>query len=42
MKWNFGKFVVDKRGEVVGRFAPATEPEDAELVGLIEKQLAER
>jgi glutathione peroxidase len=26
IKWNFTKFLVDRRGKVVGRFAPATEP----------------
>jgi glutathione peroxidase len=27
IKWNFTKFLVDRRGEVVGRFAPTTKPE---------------
>jgi glutathione peroxidase len=26
IKWNFTKFLVDRRGEVVGRFAPMVEP----------------
>lgn len=26
VKWNFSKFVVDKEGKVVARFAPTTEP----------------
>jgi glutathione peroxidase len=26
IKWNFTKFLVDRRGEVVSRFAPATAP----------------
>jgi glutathione peroxidase len=28
IKWNFTKFLVDRRGKVVGRFAPATKPMD--------------
>ena len=27
IKWNFTKFLVDRRGKVVGRYAPATKPE---------------
>jgi len=30
IKWNFTKFVIDKNGQVVGRFAPATDPIDME------------
>lgn len=34
VKWNFTKFLVDRNGKVVGRFAPTTTPEaiDAEVV----------
>jgi glutathione peroxidase len=28
IKWNFTKFLVDRKGNVVGRFAPATRPVD--------------
>ena len=28
IKWNFTKFLVDRAGEVVGRYAPATKPEE--------------
>lgn len=28
LKWNFTKFLVDRNGEVVERYAPNTEPED--------------
>jgi glutathione peroxidase len=27
IKWNFTKFLVDREGHVVDRFAPATKPE---------------
>ncbi|MBS4871614.1 MAG: glutathione peroxidase [Peptoniphilus sp. oral taxon 375] len=30
IKWNFTKFLVDREGKVVGRFAPATNPQDLE------------
>jgi glutathione peroxidase len=36
--WNFEKFLVSPAGEVVGRFRPQVEPEDAALVGAIEAQ----
>jgi glutathione peroxidase len=38
IKWNFTKFLVDKQGHVVSRYAPATKPED--IVKDIEKLLA--
>lgn len=38
--WNFEKFLIGKDGSVVGRFAPATTPDDAELVAAIEAELA--
>ena len=30
IKWNFTKFLVDRNGTVLGRYAPATTPEDLE------------
>ncbi len=30
IKWNFTKFLVDKEGNVVGRFSPTYKPEDME------------
>ena len=38
IKWNFTKFLVDRHGKVVDRYAPTTRP-DA-LSGEIEKLLA--
>ena len=35
--WNFGKFLVDKQGNVVGYFGPRTEPN--EMIPEIEKLL---
>lgn len=37
IKWNFTKFLVDRQGKVVDRFAPTTKPEA--LRGAIEKLL---
>lgn len=37
IKWNFTKFIVGRKGEVAGRFAPTTTPK--ELEGEIEKLL---
>ena len=37
IKWNFTKFLVDRAGNVVGRFAPTTEPKALE--GAIERLL---
>ncbi|MCX7543158.1 glutathione peroxidase [Corynebacterium sp. P5848] len=39
ISWNFEKFVVDEAGEVLGRFDPRTEPEDDEIIELIEQHL---
>jgi glutathione peroxidase len=38
VKWNFTKFLVDRRGEVVQRFAPSTTPQQIEgsIVPLLE------
>ena len=30
IKWNFTKFLVDRQGNVVGRYSPTTKPEDLE------------
>jgi glutathione peroxidase len=37
--WNFEKFLVNRRGEVVQRFAPNTEPSNPALVQAIEAEL---
>ncbi|KQX03271.1 glutathione peroxidase [Acinetobacter sp. Root1280] len=39
IKWNFTKFLINKKGEVINRYAPTTKPEDIEHD--IEKALAE-
>lgn len=39
IEWNFAKFVIDPRGEVVARFAPTVTPDDPALIGAIEGAL---
>ncbi|HEX8711579.1 MAG TPA: glutathione peroxidase [Terracidiphilus sp.] len=39
IKWNFTKFLADRHGKIVARFAPATEPKT--LAPAIERLLAE-
>ena len=39
IQWNFEKFVVSDSGEVLGRFSPKADPEDDELLELIEDNL---
>jgi len=38
--WNFEKFLVDRKGEVVGRFAPDVPPNDPMVIQAIEAELA--
>lgn len=40
IKWNFEKFVIDREGNVVKRFAPPVAPDSKEVVAVIEEQLA--
>lgn len=37
--WNFEKFLISRKGEVVARFAPHVPPEDPRLVSAIEAEL---
>jgi glutathione peroxidase len=39
IKWNFEKFLVNKKGEIVERFSPELDPQDPLIVKAIEKQL---
>lgn len=42
VKWNFQKYLVDRHGNVVAKFAPAVEPLDEELVKKVEAALSEK
>lgn len=39
VQWNFEKFLVNRKGEVVGRFAPRISPDSPEFVKAIESAL---
>jgi glutathione peroxidase len=38
--WNFEKFLVNRKGDVVRRFSPDTDPFNPQLIGAIESELA--
>jgi len=42
INWNFEKFLFDRNGKVVARFAPKTQPDSKEVVAAIEKELAKK
>jgi len=42
ISWNFEKFLVGRNGQVVARFAPPTSPDAAEVIALIEAELAKK
>jgi glutathione peroxidase len=37
--WNFEKFVIDRRGSVIGRFGPDTDPRDPAIIAAVETAL---
>ena len=42
IEWNFGKFLVDRKGNVVARFKPQVTPNAPEVVAAIEAALAQK
>jgi glutathione peroxidase len=40
--WNFEKFVIGRKGEVVARFQPRTAPDAAEVMAVIKRELAKK
>jgi glutathione peroxidase len=42
ISWNFEKFVIDRKGEVVARFSPRTAPDSPEVLRVIEAELAKK
>lgn len=40
--WNFEKFLISRQGQVVGRFAPDTAPDNHELEAAIKRELAKK
>lgn len=41
IRWNFDKFLIDRLGRPVARFAPRASPTDPDLLAALEKLLAE-
>jgi len=41
-RWNFHKYVIDRNGNAAGTFASEVEPDNRELLALLEKLLADR
>jgi len=41
IKWNFTKFLIDKKGNVINRFEPAVTPESGDLAKAVEAALAQ-
>lgn len=41
-KWNFYKYVVDRKGRVIASFSSLTKPDDPELVAAIEKAIVSK
>lgn len=41
IEWNFGKFLIGKDGQILGRFGSRTKPDDAEVVKAIEGALSQ-
>lgn len=42
IKWNFTKFLVNRQGEIVGRFEPKAKPDSPELIQAVESELAKK
>ncbi len=42
VKWNFQKYLIDRKGNIVGRFASAVEPMSADVTTAIERALTEK
>lgn len=40
IKWNFSKFLIDRKGKVVARFEPKVKPDSPEVIAAIEKYIA--
>jgi glutathione peroxidase len=40
VKWNFEKFLVNREGEIIGRYRSKVKPDDPQVVGAIESALS--
>lgn len=41
IKWNFSKFIIDRQGKIIERFASMTKPDSKKVIKIIEKALNE-
>jgi len=41
-RWNFYKYVIDRQGQVVGRFSSRTKPDAPELLKAVEQAIASK
>ncbi|KJZ50002.1 MULTISPECIES: glutathione peroxidase [Pseudomonas] len=41
-KWNFYKYVVDRKGKVIANFSSLTKPDDPEFIAAVEQALASK
>ena len=41
IKWNFTKFLIDKKGNIAARFESAVTPDSTDMVKAIEQALAQ-
>ena len=39
VSWNFEKFLLDRKGEVIGRFEPSAKPDTPEIIAQIQGAL---
>jgi glutathione peroxidase len=39
IRWNFTKFLLDEKGQIVGRFEPGQDPMSADVIDAVEKTL---
>jgi glutathione peroxidase len=42
IRWNFAKFLVNRKGEVIARFDPTVAPDSPEFIAALEKAVAEK
>ena len=42
VKWNFGKFLIDRDGKVAARFEPGVQPDSAQVTKAVEAALAKK
>jgi glutathione peroxidase len=41
VSWNFEKFIIDRNGNIVGRFKPKVQPEDDQVTSVVERYLTQ-